>query len=1378
MRLAKKTRKAIAWVMAMALVFGFMPNPLPEVVAEDLTGKATVTDAEADDSADASQISNSQDTSDEESVNAEDAEDSTEQASEENEADKTKDKEQDKNKSSVKADTASDGDAEETDSEESEEEVEEVEFSEEMVVDGVSVKVSADKGVFPAGSTLSVRKVTDVEASNTGVVSAVRKERASERNVAASKTFDIKIYDEEGNEIQPDNSKGEVKVSFTDSLVAKSNLETSVYHIDRSNGVVDADKLNDTYESGNTITATTDGFSYYVLEFTYGSTTKELTLGDEVSFTDIAKEVGIIGDKDSNEVTSWGHACSLDGVEVNDTSTPITIKVTAPFTDTKTFYLYLDNDNNTSYAVSIKYKGEVHLHGTEEFAVWTNTDSLPDQAGNYALAGDVTVSGWTVDSGKEIKLCLNGHTITNTGDCFYVKNGAVLSVYDEGGGQIINTRTSDGKDGEVYVYPGATFNLYGGSLAQGRYGVYVAGGTFNLDGGSIVSNTDSSSSRKFDNMGVYVDDGTFNMRSGTISGNTAFQYGGGVTVDGGTFNLSGGSITGNSGVFGGIYLRQGTFNLSGAPTISGNADANGASNITVASGKKINASGFTGKTSVKLLDNSGNPTTGTFTNGFGADSGYDVYANFSSDVPEYLVSLTSDGNAQFEIHQHDGLTFTPWTDELAKAEYGASADASNKLPKSGNYVLIKDVNVLGHNPNGNLNLCLNGHTYSISGGGNAMKVHGDVVHIYDDKGTGQIVSTDGKDGLIYIYDDGEFYLHAGTITGGSYGVKGSGKFYMTGGTITGNSSTAGDNAATVNILSGGFANISGGSITGNSSTKGGVYVADGASLSISGAPDISGNTSGTDSRNVVLYEGNKVNTGVMSNTKKIGVTILKNGAPTEGEFTLGFDTNNPNAKAEDYFTSDNTGLYVVETENGTELRLASHVHQWVYETDKTSSNIINATCGCKVGPCDITGQPFKLTVEAQDKNYNGNIANVIIRKDTGWTTNNLLDSNPGEYKVQGADDSTYSDVSPKNAGKYTVRVSVGDAASGYTYATADYEIKQLPLEITPADVEINYGEDVTDPNVTYDGFLRGEDESVLSGSLKFEYVDADGNEYKPGSPAGEYTVKVSGVSADNYDITFKEAKLTVNKLPNGKTFELRLGSGVTDIGLTTSTDDAIAAILSDDDEKKVEDGAEAATYMTIDRADMPEDSIVAAMKSAAGDGAIIGTMYDIKVFKDITLEGPVQLHELDSALSLKLKVSDSMKNVPADTTRTFKVVRYHDGEAKVIDSTYSDGEISFSSDRFSLYGIIYMDMAKQVPDANKDTTPDSKSDSAPAAQVTPPSPDNPSPAQKAAKAIKQANTGDNAPTAIAFIILILDVVLLVVVFKVKNIIYKKREEEE
>ncbi len=95
----------------------------------------------------------------------------------------------------------------------------ETEFSESKVVDGVVISVNADQGVLPDGAILSVNKVTTAEEQQ--AVQAVDEVRDDRKNVAASYTFDISIFDRSGNEIQPD---GNVSISFAMEEVADDNL--------------------------------------------------------------------------------------------------------------------------------------------------------------------------------------------------------------------------------------------------------------------------------------------------------------------------------------------------------------------------------------------------------------------------------------------------------------------------------------------------------------------------------------------------------------------------------------------------------------------------------------------------------------------------------------------------------------------------------------------------------------------------------------------------------------------------------------------------------------------------------------------------------------------------------------------------------------------------------------------------------------------------------------------------------------------------------------------------------------------------------------------------------------------------------------------------
>ena len=130
-----------------------------------------------------------------------------------------------------------------------------------------------------------------------------------------------------------------------------------------------------------------------------------------------------------------------------------------------------------------------------------------------------------------------------------------------------------------------------------------------------------------------------------------------------------------------------------------------------------------------------------------------------------------------------------------------------------------------------------------------------------------------------------------------------------------------------------------------------------------------------------------------------------------------------------------------------------------------------------------------------------------------------------EYKVKGAEDTTYSAEAPKNAGDYTVRVTVkADTAGFYTEAVAedDFTIAKKALKVTAEDKTAAYGDAAPAYTVQYDGFVSGEDESVLGGTLGF---DCD---YVQFSDIGEYDIRPYGLTAENYHFSYNPGKLTVS----------------------------------------------------------------------------------------------------------------------------------------------------------------------------------------------------------------------------------------------------------
>ena len=179
------------------------------------------------------------------------------------------------------------------------------------------ITVEADEGVFPEGSTLSVEKVTLVHEKQ--AEEAVESERDEDKQVAASYTYDIKVLDKDGNELQPAEESGEgnssrVKVSFKLDEVADENLTTNVYHItenegetaekpeDAGNGALTAEKL-EVETDGDTAIAETDGFSLYTVEFTYDNKQYVLPGDSEVALSEVLDTVGLTGEVSDVEVS-------------------------------------------------------------------------------------------------------------------------------------------------------------------------------------------------------------------------------------------------------------------------------------------------------------------------------------------------------------------------------------------------------------------------------------------------------------------------------------------------------------------------------------------------------------------------------------------------------------------------------------------------------------------------------------------------------------------------------------------------------------------------------------------------------------------------------------------------------------------------------------------------------------------------------------------------------------------------------------------------------------------------------------------------------------------------------------------------------------------
>ena len=110
----------------------------------------------------------------------------------------------------------------------------------------------------------------------------------------------------------------------------------------------------------------------------------------------------------------------------------------------------------------------------------------------------------------------------------------------------------------------------------------------------------------------------------------------------------------------------------------------------------------------------------------------------------------------------------------------------------------------------------------------------------------------------------------------------------------------------------------------------------------------------------------------------------------------------------------------------------------------------------------------------------------------------------------------------KDAGTYTMELTDVDGGDYIVYGSTPISIGTASLSITAKPKEITYGDAPANDGVSYTGFVNSETESVLGGSLAYDYS------YTQYGNVGDYTITPKGLTSDNYEISFVAGPLTVS----------------------------------------------------------------------------------------------------------------------------------------------------------------------------------------------------------------------------------------------------------
>ncbi len=153
------------------------------------------------------------------------------------------------------------------------------EFSDSVIVDKIKITATAPAGVIPEGATLDVKLISsknEVKEIEDTIEDTFKKDRevANSSKVEQSYSFDIQLLDSNNRPIEPDTTKGDVLVSFTNvgakETVKETDSDLLVYYV--TDELDEAEKL-DSYIDTRTdsVYISAEHFSIYTVVITSGA---------------------------------------------------------------------------------------------------------------------------------------------------------------------------------------------------------------------------------------------------------------------------------------------------------------------------------------------------------------------------------------------------------------------------------------------------------------------------------------------------------------------------------------------------------------------------------------------------------------------------------------------------------------------------------------------------------------------------------------------------------------------------------------------------------------------------------------------------------------------------------------------------------------------------------------------------------------------------------------------------------------------------------------------------------------------------------------------------------------------------------------------------
>ncbi len=157
--------------------------------------------------------------------------------------------------------------------------------------------------------------------------------------------------------------------------------------------------------------------------------------------------------------------------------------------------------------------------------------------------------------------------------------------------------------------------------------------------------------------------------------------------------------------------------------------------------------------------------------------------------------------------------------------------------------------------------------------------------------------------------------------------------------------------------------------------------------------------------------------------------------------------------------------------------------------------------------------------------------------------------------------------------------------------------------------------------------------------------------------------------------------------------------------LDENTDELTAKVLNDEDRTALAAGKNAVILLTVtDGAATITAEDQQLIESARG-AYTLGSYLDITLWKQIDGEEAQKVTATNGAVTIRFQVPDNLLNTDSSVTRTYYIIRVHDGVTDILPCTFdpATGTASFETDRFSSYAVVYSDSTAAALDESPKT---------------------------------------------------------------------------